>query len=161
MPNHNRTSMLRAGLVGGALLALPATAAAQICSVPVQRPTVQTAVADTSCSEVVLAAGTYPESITITRTVSLTGAGAASSIISGQMRVLGSGTVLTLAELAVDTTGARAGCYTSAMAVLDGGNARPTQVVVSNAQGAPASPCPLFADGFESGALGAWSGTAG
>jgi len=33
-------------------------------------------------------------------------------------------------------------------------------VAANNAAGTPAGPCPLFADGFESNAVGAWSATA-
>jgi hypothetical protein len=71
-----------------ALLALsigsahPALAAG--CNVPSgSYPTIQSAVDDANCSPIVVAAGTYNENIVIIRSLTLRGAGAASTIING------------------------------------------------------------------------------
>jgi hypothetical protein len=149
--------LLARSLLPVAILFAPPLARAQICNVPSQRPTVQTAVGDPTCAQVVLAAGTYLESVTITRTLTLQGDGPSSSRITGRLLVLGTGTSLTLSRLAVDTRAGRAGCYSSALEVCPGATATPTAVVVENAAGTPAGPCPLFADGFEAGAKGSWS----
>jgi hypothetical protein len=141
------------------LLTFPVSALrAQTCSVPGERPTVQTAVADPTCSLVMVTPGGYPESVTIRRTVAVASAGGAPPSIEGRL-VVESPVPITveLQGLVFDATGVRAGCYASAMEVRGQATVVPEEVYAFNEGGVPAAPCPLFADGFESGATSAWS----
>lgn len=133
-----------------ALICLPQDSAAQTCNVPVPYPTVHAAVANPACSVIEVAPGSHPGNVTVIRTLTLQGAGPGVTILAGALLASGAGTELTLASLSIDTTGPLAGCYKSALSVLDGALVYPAAVTVSNADGIPTVPCPLFADGFES-----------
>ncbi len=88
------------GLLGIALRAMPVAAAP--CHVPSSTyPTIQAAVNDPTCAAINVAAGTYPEHITIGRDVTLRGDGQDSTIIDGG----GSGTVVTITGGTVTITG--------------------------------------------------------
>ncbi len=76
-----------------AVVAMAQPAAAATCNVPsAPHPTIQAAVDDIGCAPIVIAAGTYSESVVIARTVNLTGAGSDQTFIQGQVQVT-SGTV--------------------------------------------------------------------
>ena len=130
--------------VAGVAFALPVSAAT--CNVPsAPHPTIQAAVDDIGCAPIVIAAGTYSESVAIARTVNLTGAGSGQTFIQGQVQVT-SGTVH-LAGLhitgPVDALWAHSGAEVSGfdLEVVNG------EIIED----------PLFADGFEDGTTGAWT----
>jgi hypothetical protein len=130
------------------------TAFADVCSVPsVPHPTVQAAVDDAACTEIVLAAQVLAESVAVSRSLLLRGDSSATTVILGQVTVTGDTTEVTLQDLQVDG----GGCFSVALDV--GGGAQVTSqqdVVVTNAAG---EECPIFLDGFESGDTSAWSNT--
>ena len=132
------------------LLALAGPAWAQSCNVPAQRPTIQSAALDPACTTINVAAGTRVESVGVSRSVAIVGAGTAATVIQGRVIVRGTGTVLDLVNLTVDGRGAGTGCYTEALRVLTGATTRPLAVAVLGGAGA-AAPCPLFADSFDFG----------
>jgi pectin methylesterase-like acyl-CoA thioesterase len=66
---------LAVALLGLMLGSVQSAEAATACSVPsVNYPTIQSAVNDPNCNPINVAAGTYPEQVTINRTVTLLGA---------------------------------------------------------------------------------------
>lgn len=138
------------------LIALAAAAAAepavaQICNVPAQRSSIQAAAKDPACAVVNVAAGTYPESVVVARSVWINGADSATTIIRGRIVLRGAATVLDLTHLGVDARGGATGCYAYAVpAATAGATYRPSSVAVFNGAGAVA-PCPLFTDGFDYG----------
>ncbi len=127
-------------VVAGAVPALGAT-----CNVPsTPHPTIQAAINDVACTEIVAATGTYTEAPVINRTLSIEGAGSSQSFIQGQVEVL-AGTV-GLTGLHISAAGealwAHSGAETSGFDLI----------VVNGLVGTP-----LFADGFEDGTTNAWS----
>lgn len=123
---------------------------AQTCTVPGQRPTIQSAALDPACAVVNVAAGARAESVGVARSVTINGAGTATTVILGRVLVRGAGTVLNLTNLGVDARGGSGGCYAQAVVVASGSTARPSAVAVFNGPGG-AAPCPLFADNFDFG----------
>lgn len=128
------------------------TAFADVCSVPsVPHPTIQAAVNDAACTEIVLAAQVFVGSVTVPRSLLLRGDSSTATVIKGQVAVTGGTTEVTLQNLQVDG----GGCVLVALDV--GGGAQVTSqqdVVVLNAVGGD---CPIFLDGFESGNTTEWS----
>jgi hypothetical protein len=61
-------------------------AAAASCAVPSGYATINAALADTSCDPIIVAAGNYDEQLDITRSVTITGAGSASTTIAPQSK---------------------------------------------------------------------------
>jgi hypothetical protein len=128
------------------------TAFSAVCSVPSQpHPTIQAAVNDAACTEIVLAAKVFAESVAISRSLLLRGDSSATTVIEGQVTVTGGSTEVTLRGLQVDG----GGCFSEALDVGDGAQVTSQQdVVVINAAGGE---CPIFLDGFELGNTLAWS----
>lgn len=145
----------------GLLMALgvPTGARAVPCPVPSgTHPTIQTAVDDPGCTEITLGSQTYIESVTIDRSLELSGVSAASTVIVGRVGIEGASTVVTLAELTVDGSDpAVAGCFVEAVAVEEGAQMSGSNIVVLNGDGYA---CTLFGDGFEDGTTDAWANTA-
>lgn len=135
------------------------TAAASTCPVPEPaHPTLGAAVRDLTCSTIQLAAGTYPENLVVARDVVLAGAGAGATAVAGAIEVSGATTDVALAGLAIDGTGAGvAGCWQKLLAANGGARLSTTSDVRVTNSGVPAGPCRLFADGFESSGVLAWS----
>ncbi len=133
------------------------------CVVPSQRPTIQEAVNDPTCTTIQIQAGTFEEIVTIDRSLTMAGAGTDLTTITGQVVVTGAGVVALITDLTVDTTGPQsAGCFSDAMSVLDGAEGLAVRVSAINALGD--GHCLfglLFADGFETGNTGQWSSTVG
>ncbi len=74
-------------LVGVAFFSLAnqtRSAFAGSCEVPSEHPTIQEAIRDPACDTIWIAAGTYTETLVITRSVSLKGQGSNSTILDGQ-----------------------------------------------------------------------------
>lgn len=152
---HPKTtwSAICAGCLAVSVLCSSA-AFADVCSVPsVPHPTIQGAVNDAACTEIVLAAQVFVESVAVSRSLLLRGDSSTTTVIEGQVTVTGGTTEVTLQNLQVDG----GGCVLVALDV--GGGAQVTSqqdVVVLNAAGGE---CPIFLDGFESGGTTAWSNT--
>jgi hypothetical protein len=150
---HQKTiqSAIRIGCLALAGFCAP-TAFADVCPVPtVAHPSIQAAVDDAACTEIVLAAQVLAESVAVSRSLLLRGDSSATTVILGQVTVTGDTTEVTLQDLQVDG----GGCFSVALDV--GGGAQVTSqqdVVVTNAAGGE---CPIFLDGFESGDTTAWS----
>jgi hypothetical protein len=146
------------GLTGALMLLSAATCLAAVCSVPSgQYPTIQSAVDDPSCTEIVLAERTFEESVTVGRDLTLRGASSATSVIEGRLTAQGGATEVELENLTIDASAAGvAGTFTEALNVLSGAELNGRDVVVLNAV---FDPFAVFADGFESGDTAAWSTT--
>jgi hypothetical protein len=130
------------------------TAFSAVCSVPsMPHPTIQDAVDDAACTEIVLAAQVFVGTVAISRSFLLRGDSSATTVIKGRVTVTGGTTEVTLQNLQVDG----GGCFSVALDV--GGGAQVTSqqdVVVLNEVGGE---CPIFFDGFESGNTTVWSAT--
>jgi hypothetical protein len=133
-----------------AALPLAGPAAAVVCTVPGSRPTIQAAVDDGGCTEIVLSAQTYAESVAIPRSLVLHGPAAGGARLAGSLVATGY-TVLALSHLAIES-----GCPDPPLLAKAGAKIEGQAVDVRRSPGL-ACPGPLFADGFESGNLGAWS----
>ncbi len=150
-PSWSATPLLAlaAALVAGAGSLLAGDAAAAVCNVPGTYSTIAAAVADPTCSEIVLAAQTYPESFAVGRSLTLTGAGSAATTVRGTMTISGNGVVVALASFLLDASGNGAGLDVSAEAEV-------SCLDVSTRMAAGAGGA-IFADGFESGDFSAWT----
>jgi hypothetical protein len=131
-------------------------ASAQVCPVPtLGHPTIQAAVDDVACTEIVLEAADFAESVTVSRSLTLRGDSSTTTTIEGQVTVSGASVEVTLQDLELEG----GGCFTVALDVGDGAQITSGQdVVVVNADGGE---CPVFTDGFELGATAKWSSTVG
>lgn len=141
------------------LFLVPVTGLAAVCNVPSgSHPTIQAAVDDASCTEVMIAAGSFAESVAIERSLVVLGNSSTTTTIEGRFLVTGSTTEVAISDLRIDTAApSAAGCFSLALDVSDGAEVTGNNIVVVNADG---DACPLFSDGFESGDTSAWSSTA-
>lgn len=141
-----------------ALLAAGAARAAT-CNVPTTaHPTLGAAVRDGACTLVQLAAGSLPENVEVARDLAIQGAGSAATTLQGYLFVSGAGNDVTLNALLVDGTAAGvAGCWSEVLSVLGGATLTSGADVKVLNSAVLSSGCRLFADGFESGGLLAWS----
>jgi len=152
-PSSSRAVIAVAAIV---LVAMTSPAFAQTCTVPGSHATIQDAIDDPTCATVNLAAQTYPESIVIRRSLTLTGPGTGGAIVQGLVLVTGSGTQVTLQDLRVEN-----GCIPDALRTSDGAQLLGENLQVERSE---TLPCPLtaetiFVNGFESGNTDAWSST--
>jgi hypothetical protein len=131
---------------------------AATCTVPSgTTPTIASAIANPTCTDIVLQATGYLESVTIGRSLSITGVSSTATIIVGRVRVEGAATVVSLNDLAVDAADPTvAGCWPEGVDSVDGARVTGANIIVTNATGVA---CLLFGDGFESGTTGGWSAT--
>jgi pectin methylesterase-like acyl-CoA thioesterase len=137
----------------------PATpAAAAVCTVPSgSHPTIQAAVDDLACTEIVIAAGNYVESVEIDRNLEINGVSSTATVIEGRIMAMGGGVELRLGNLKVDAGAtSSAGCFPVAVDIGDGATLTGSDLIAINADG---DACLLFGDGFESGDTGAWGNT--
>jgi hypothetical protein len=134
------------------------TALAAVCLVPSgSHPTIQAAVDDPTCTEVVLAAQVFVESVTVDRSLQLRGARSAATTVEGRVVVEGATTQVQLGQMTVDAGAPSvAGCYGEALESSGGARVSGSDLKVRNADG---DGCLLFRDGFESGGTTAWSTT--
>ena len=146
------------GITTALVLLSATTGFSAMCSVPSgSYPTIQSAVADPSCTEIVLAAQAFRESVTVGRDLTLRGASSSTSVIEGQLTVQGGSTELELEDLTIDAgVPGVAGTAAEALVVAGGAEVRGLDIVVRNAT---FDPLAVFADGFESGDTSAWSAT--
>lgn len=148
---HHRLIVL--GVVVVIVVATGAPAAP--CPVPTgSHPTIQDAVDDLACTDIVLGAQVYPESASVDRSLAITGAGPASTTIAGRLAINGGGVVVSVTEVTVDASHPSvAGCFGQAIDVGGGARMTGTNVVGINGGG---DACLIFGDGFEDGTTGAW-----
>jgi hypothetical protein len=131
---------------------------ADVCQVPsTPHPTLQSAVSDLTCTEIVLASQTFRESVTVSRDLTLSGTSSSATIIEGQLVVEGDTTQVVIHDLKVDGSALSvAGCFNEALVAQGGAQISANVVVVINGG---IDGCVLFGDGFESGDTSAWSAT--
>jgi hypothetical protein len=128
------------------------------CQVPsTPHPTVQSAVSDLTCNEIVLASQAFRESVTVSRDLTLSGTSSSATIIEGRLVVEGDTTQVVIHDLKVDGSAPSvAGCFDEALVAQGGAQISANEVVVINGG---VDGCVLFGDGFESGNTSAWSAT--
>ena len=147
-------AVVKGGTSLGVLLAVmvcTASAAADVCTVPsASHPTIQVAVDDAYCTEIVLAAQTFVESVTVARDLTLRGTSSTSTVIEGRVVVEGRTTQVTIQDLLVDASGLG---FTDALVAHDGAQVSGDDLVVVN--GLVGST--VFNNGFESGDTTEWS----
>lgn len=131
-------------------------AGAAVCTVPSgTHPTIQAAVDDAGCTEVTLAAQTFFESVSVDRSLAISGASTATTIVEGRFEVTGAATAIALSEMTIDAAAPSvAGCFREALDVSGGAQLTGNALVVVNRDG---DACLIFGDGFESGSTSAWS----
>ena len=128
------------------------------CTVPGSHGTIQEAVDDTGCSTIELAAQVYEESVSIDRNLTLQGASGGGSTIEGRLLVGGAGSEVSANHLKVDTTTANlAGCFQRALEVNGGARLTGQGLELRNSLEGDCLAAVIFADGFESGDISAWS----
>ena len=154
----NAISDGRVGLTVALVLLCAPNGLAGVCSVPSgPYQTIQPAVDDPSCTEIVLAAQIFEESVTVGRDLTLRGASSTTTVIEGRLTAQGGSTELELENLTLDASAPGvAGTWNEALNVLGGAKVNGHDLVVLNAV---FDPFPIFADGFESGNTSAWSTT--
>lgn len=126
------------------LLVFPSSAAAGVCSVPGSHPTIQQAIDDLLCTDIQLAANTYPENFIIDRSLMLSGPPEGGAVVLGQGTVVGVGTAVTLANFRIEN-----GCSNFGLFALLGAEVvgQGIQFVVSS--DLPCTIGMLFSNGFE------------
>ncbi len=129
-----------------AALAVPDVEAAT-CDVPTTSyPTIQAAIDDAGCTQIVLATGTFSETPVIDRALQLQGDGSTRTFIEGRVEVSAGAVHIEKIHITAPT---------EALWVHSGAEVSGIDLVVVN--GLVESP--LFADGFENGTTSAWSVT--
>jgi hypothetical protein len=120
-------------------------AQAATCNVPsATYPSIQAAVNDPGCTEVVLAAQAFSEPVAIARDLVVRGAGSGQTFINNQLEV--SAGVVEVRQLQIAAP-------TDALRVHSGAEVSGLDLKVLNGL----VETPLFADGFESGTTSSWS----
>ena len=146
---------IKATIVIAVLALAPAQAQGQVCNVPtLVHTTVQRAIDDTRCTTINLSDQSYPESLRISRSLTIAGP-AALADIAGHVRVDGSGTVVAMNNVMVQN-----GCTPDAMLVTDGGqlNSSRLEVVYVDTDPCPSSLAGLiFIGDFEIGNASQWT----
>lgn len=138
----------------------PSAAFPAVCNVPSgPHPSIQAAVDDVACTEVVLAAQTFEESVSVDRDLQIRGVSSATTLIEGRMVITGASTAVLIEDLTIDGSApAVAGCFSEALVSEGGAGVQASAIIVLNGDG---DGCLLFGDGFESGGTEEWSSTTG
>lgn len=132
--------------------------AAAICTIPGTHSDLRCAVGDPTCSEIGLATGTYVvDRLPIARDLVLHGAGPGSTTISGLFIVTGATTDVSLVNLRIDATNATSGGCAEAALSVSGGAHVASGGGLEALDRPPTGACRLFADGFETASICAWS----
>ncbi len=154
----NILSCGRVSVAAAQVLLCASTSLAAVCTVPSgSYPTIQSAVDDPGCTEILLAAQTFVEPVVIARDLIMSGASSSATVLEGRVVVEGATTQAELHHLTVDASApAVAGCYPVALLARGGAELAAHAVVVVNGGG---DACAIFRDGFESGDTAAWSTT--
>jgi len=129
---------------------------ATVCNVPSgPYPTIQDAVDDPSCSEIVLAAGVFRESFTVPRDLTVRGASSGATVVEGQLVIRGGSTEASVQTLTVDASvPGVAGGHAEALSVEGGAEVHCLEILVRNGV---FDPFAIFSDDFESGDTSEWS----
>lgn len=146
-------SLAVAAILGLSLSGMAAPAVVGVCTVPGSHPTIQAAVDDLGCTDIDLAAQTFPESVLIRRTVTISGAGP-STVVGGSLRAHGQGVVVIVSDLKVETS-----CVRGSLQSWTGGEIVATNVEAASSVSFDCPENPIFSDGFESGDTSTWSRT--
>ncbi len=154
-----RLQSLRSVLLILCLALVGQAASAALCSVPsASHPTVGAAVRDVACTTIQLAMGDYPENLVLSRGVAIEGVSASATTLSGAVEAGGPATDASLARLSLDGTAAGvAGCWPSLLRTTGGARLTATDGVSVTNSGISSGACRIFADGFESSGVLAWS----
>jgi hypothetical protein len=121
-------------------------------------PTIGAAVRDGACTLVQVAAGDFPENVTIARDVAIQGAGSGATSIQGRFAVSGAGTDVSVNSLEIDGTAAGvAGCWAEMLKSTEGATVTSASDVRVRQSSAAGGACRLFVDGFEFGGALGWS----
>ena len=119
------------------------------CLVPEDRDTISAAVADPLCDIIQLGAATFPESLTFSRSVTLSGAGIDNTVINGLLTV-SDASVVQISDMEINGSGAVPNgsvCQSGTIEVLIGGLLRTSNVRVR--PGLTGDCDSIFSDGFE------------
>ena len=139
------------------MLGASATWAAECQVSSTQHPTLQSAVSDLTCTEIVLASQIFRASVTLSRDLTLSGTSSSATIIEGQVMVEGNTTQVVINDLKVDGSAPSvSGCFSEALVAQGGAQISANNVMVLNGG---TDGCVFFGDGFESGDTSAWSAT--
>ncbi len=108
--------------VAAAFLLSSVNAVAAVCNVPSgSHSTIQEAVDDITCTEVVIAVGSFTESVAVERSLNLSGDSSATTTVEGRFVVTGASTNVSVGDLTIDAGApTAAGCYTLALDVSGG-----------------------------------------
>jgi hypothetical protein len=139
-------------LIASTIAALPVPARAASCTVPGTHSRIAEAVADATCTQIQLAAQTYPESPTIRRSLGLAGPSGGGAVLQGRLAAVGTGVVVQVATLTVEN-----GCQGEAMRSSGGARVDADRVTVVLTPSLPCLPELPFADTFESATTTWWS----
>lgn len=131
---------------------------AALCTVPGTHADLRCALADLTCSDITLAAGTFTvDLLTIERDLVLHGAGPGATTVVGQMTIAGATSDVALADFRLDATGATAGGCADVALTTAGGAQVTSGGGLEVIDRMPSGICRLFFDGFEGGTSCAWS----
>lgn len=154
-PAPDRASSSRILLLG-ALLAVPLSAVP--CTVPGTHADLRCAVADLTCTDITLAAGTFVvDLLALERDLALHGAGPESTTVVGQFSIGGATSDVAISALRLDASGATAGGCAEPALTVSGGAQVTSGLGFEVIDQVPAGTCRLFSDGFEGGSRCAWS----
>lgn len=154
-PSTGRAAALLAAgavLCAGAGLGVGA-AHAVVCAVPSAYASVGEAAGVPACTEIVLAAGVHVERVSLARSLTLRGAGTAASTLRGAIDVQGDAAGVELRDFTIDTLG----CTALGLQVSEGAEVKTSSGSLAVLDSGADGPCPLFRDGFATGAVGRWS----
>jgi hypothetical protein len=131
---------------------------ADVCQVPSgTHPTIQAAVDDGDCTEIVLAAQVFEESVLVERDLVIRGDSQSTTTIAGHVTVQGAATETVISDFTVDASVAGVGGTAEVALQVLGGAQVTTQSV--SARNSAVDLYTVFEDGFESGDTTAWSST--
>ncbi len=128
---------------------------AQTCNVPSTYATIQSAIDDSSCSTIDVATGFYQEALTVTRSLTIVGAGATTVLRDAPVVAVGNGVDVVLDSLRLEN-----GCQPESLLSSSGAfiDAVAVTVAYSSSFGCDRGSS-IFQNGFESGDLSRWSST--
>ncbi len=132
-------------LVGLSVSVWPGMALAVTCQVPSDRPTIQAAVDDATCTDIVLQNQIYAESVSIDRSLLLFGPAGGNAVIRGAVSVEGNSVLAMLADFSIEN-----GCSAPGLAAMQSAEIQAEGVAVqSSAQFGCNDGQVLFSNGFE------------
>lgn len=139
-----------------ALMVVPSVVPAVECVVPGSaHPTLRSALDDSACSSVVLAAGVYADFARVSRSLHVSGAGSDATVVQGRVEVAGP------VEVSIGGLAIANGCAMAGLRVLGGASVSVRDLKISAAPVVcPAASFVILEDGFEPAAAPAVSSVA-